>query len=82
MFLNILDKNERKNFLNFTKPYIQAPLVVVTRNDEIFISNISEIEKLLLLLSVIVKVILYFILIFKKIKHFLIKNKKNWFLHK
>lgn len=40
----VMPSNERKNFLNFTKPYIQAPLVVVTRNDEIFISNISEIE--------------------------------------
>jgi len=44
-FLSLLIVSEkRKKFLNFTKPYLQSPLVVVTRNDEIFISNILDIE--------------------------------------
>lgn len=44
-FLSLLIVSEkRKNFLNFTKPYLQSPLVVVTRNDEIFISSILDIE--------------------------------------
>ncbi|QKF77740.1 diguanylate cyclase [Arcobacter defluvii] len=43
-FLSLLIVSEkRKKFLNFTKPYLQSPLVVVTRNDEIFISNILDI---------------------------------------
>lgn len=44
-FLSLLIVSEkRKKFLNFTKPYLQSPLVVVTRNDEIFISSILDIE--------------------------------------
>jgi len=35
---------KRKEFLNFTKPYIHSPLVVITRTDEFFVSNISEIS--------------------------------------
>lgn len=43
--LSLLTISEkRKKFLNFTKPYLQSPLVVVTRNDEIFISDISDIK--------------------------------------
>ncbi len=35
---------ERKKFVNFTKSYIQSPLVVATKTDEIFISDISDIK--------------------------------------
>jgi len=34
---------ERKNYLNFTKPYLDIPLVLVTKNDEIFYADVSAI---------------------------------------
>lgn len=40
----LLSSDKRKEYLNFTKSYIEAPLVIVTRNDEIFLSNISDIS--------------------------------------
>ncbi|MDD2887269.1 MAG: ABC transporter substrate-binding protein [Aliarcobacter sp.] len=40
----LVSTKKRKEFLNFTKPYIQSPLIIVTRNDEIFISDISDIK--------------------------------------
>jgi diguanylate cyclase (GGDEF)-like protein/PAS domain S-box-containing protein len=42
----LLETSKRKDFLNFTNTYIQAPLVIVTRNDEIFISEITDISDL------------------------------------
>ncbi|MGB5867808.1 MAG: transporter substrate-binding domain-containing protein [Arcobacteraceae bacterium] len=40
----LLMYDESKSSLNFTKPYISQPLVIVTRNDELFISNIKDIK--------------------------------------
>ncbi|QKF67329.1 BvgS-like domain-containing diguanylate cyclase (NMT1, PAS domains) [Arcobacter venerupis] len=37
---------KRKEFLDFTNSYIQSPLVIVTRNDELFISEIPDISNL------------------------------------
>ena len=34
---------QRKKYLNFTKPYLNLPLVIVTRIDEFFINSISSI---------------------------------------
>lgn len=35
---------ERKLYMNFTAPYLKIPLVLVTKNDEIFYSDISAIS--------------------------------------
>jgi diguanylate cyclase (GGDEF)-like protein/PAS domain S-box-containing protein len=40
----VVPTEKRKEYLNFTKSYIQSPLVIVTRNDEIFLSNISDVS--------------------------------------
>lgn len=40
----LISTQKRKEFLNFTKTYIQSPLIIVTRIDELFIPNISDIE--------------------------------------
>jgi polar amino acid transport system substrate-binding protein len=35
---------ERKLYMDFTKPYLEIPLVLVTRNDEIFYSDVTKIK--------------------------------------
>jgi polar amino acid transport system substrate-binding protein len=35
---------ERKMYMNFTQPYLKIPLVLVTRNDEIFYSDVTAIQ--------------------------------------
>lgn len=43
IFSLVMPTPERKKFLNFTKPYIRTPLVVVTKIDEQFIDKIESI---------------------------------------
>jgi len=40
----VIDTPEREKYLNFTQPYIDFPLVVFTRRDNEFISNIEDIS--------------------------------------
>lgn len=40
----VMPTPERKLYMNFTKPYLQIPLVLVTRNDEIFYSDVALIK--------------------------------------
>ncbi len=41
-----MESLERKSYLDFTKPYIDIPLVLVAKNDEIFYSDVSSIKNL------------------------------------
>lgn len=43
IFSLVMPTKERKKYLNFTKPYLQIPLVIVTKIDEFFINDISKI---------------------------------------
>ena len=40
----VMPTPERKLYMDFTKPYLQIPLVLVTRNDEIFYSDVAVIK--------------------------------------
>jgi diguanylate cyclase (GGDEF)-like protein/PAS domain S-box-containing protein len=42
----LAETSKRKEYLDFTNTYIQSPLVIVTRNDELFISDIPDISNL------------------------------------
>jgi diguanylate cyclase (GGDEF)-like protein/PAS domain S-box-containing protein len=42
----LAETSKRKEYLDFTNTYIQSPLVIVTRNDELFISEIPDISNL------------------------------------
>jgi len=35
---------ERQHYLNFTRPYIRFPLVIATRNEELFVSDLNEVK--------------------------------------
>ncbi|PKH02767.1 hypothetical protein CXF72_09920 [Psychromonas sp. MB-3u-54] len=37
------ETTERKEYLNFTEPYLQTPIVIATRSDELFIDDINKI---------------------------------------
>ncbi|MDY0051875.1 MAG: diguanylate cyclase [Aliarcobacter sp.] len=39
----VMETEERNKFLNFTKPYIETPLVLITKNEEFYISNIEDV---------------------------------------
>lgn len=43
IFSLIMPTETRKSFLNFTEPYLESPLVIVTNMDELFIDQISNI---------------------------------------
>jgi polar amino acid transport system substrate-binding protein len=38
-----METKQRKEYMNFTKPYISSPLVIATKHDKLFISDIKEI---------------------------------------
>lgn len=38
-----METEERKTYMNFTKPYLSIPLVVATRNDEFFVADLTKI---------------------------------------
>ena len=40
-----LSTKERRKFLNFTKPYLETPLIIATRMDELFVDNISSVKE-------------------------------------
>jgi diguanylate cyclase (GGDEF)-like protein len=40
----MMETPSRREYLNFTKPYLVTPMVVVTKLEELFISNIKELE--------------------------------------
>ncbi|NOX15813.1 MAG: diguanylate cyclase, partial [Epsilonproteobacteria bacterium] len=40
----VVDTKERREYLNFTKPYLSTPLVIATKLDKIFINNLKSIE--------------------------------------
>jgi len=37
------ETKKRSQYLNFTKPYLKLPLVIATKNDKPFVSNVNEI---------------------------------------
>ncbi|MBU1233688.1 MAG: transporter substrate-binding domain-containing protein [Proteobacteria bacterium] len=37
------ETSERKEYLNFTEPYVRMPIVIATRSDELFIDDINKI---------------------------------------
>uniref|UniRef100_UPI004047F15B diguanylate cyclase domain-containing protein n=1 Tax=Aliarcobacter sp. TaxID=2321116 RepID=UPI004047F15B len=39
-----METEERKKYFSFTNTYLESPLVLITRNDEFFISNIKDIR--------------------------------------
>jgi signal transduction histidine kinase/CheY-like chemotaxis protein len=39
----VQETSERKEYLNFTEPYLQTPIVIATRSDELFIDDINKI---------------------------------------
>lgn len=39
----VMQTSQREEFMRFTKPYLTFPLVIVTRNDEIYIDDIKNI---------------------------------------
>ncbi len=39
-----VDTKSRREYLNFTKPYLSTPLVIATKLDKIFINNLKSIE--------------------------------------
>jgi signal transduction histidine kinase/CheY-like chemotaxis protein len=39
----VQETTERKEYLNFTEPYLQTPIVIATRSDELFIDDINKI---------------------------------------
>ena len=44
IFSLVMPTKERREYLNFTKPYLKVPLVIVTNLDEIFISDITNVS--------------------------------------
>jgi ABC-type nitrate/sulfonate/bicarbonate transport system substrate-binding protein/signal transduction histidine kinase/PAS domain-containing protein len=38
-----METDERKEYMNFTKSYIQSPLVIATKYDKLFIANIEDV---------------------------------------
>ncbi len=44
IFSLAMKTTKRKKYMNFTKPYITAPLVVATTNDKFFISKIKDLQ--------------------------------------
>ena len=41
----VMPTPERRKLYNFTKPYLKVPLVVVSRNKELFVDDVSQLEK-------------------------------------
>ena len=39
----VMQNKERLKYFNFTKPYIKTPLVIITKNEEFYISNILDV---------------------------------------
>jgi diguanylate cyclase (GGDEF)-like protein/PAS domain S-box-containing protein len=39
----VMQNKERVKYFNFTKPYIETPLVIITKNEEFYISNILDV---------------------------------------
>ncbi|HEY7865644.1 MAG TPA: transporter substrate-binding domain-containing protein [Psychromonas sp.] len=39
----VQETTQRKEYLNFTEPYLQTPIVIATRSDELFIDDINKI---------------------------------------
>jgi diguanylate cyclase (GGDEF)-like protein/PAS domain S-box-containing protein len=39
----VMETPDRKKYFNFTKTYVESPLVMITRNEEFYISNIEEV---------------------------------------
>ena len=40
----VMETPERKKYMNFTKPYLNIPLVVATTNDKFFISDLQKLK--------------------------------------
>ncbi|NVJ54338.1 MAG: transporter substrate-binding domain-containing protein [Campylobacteraceae bacterium] len=45
IFSLVMPIEERKEFLNFSKPYLEIPLVLATKDNEVFIDDITEVTK-------------------------------------
>jgi len=43
IFSLVMPTDERRKFLNFTKPYLKSPLVIVTKVEELFVDNIASV---------------------------------------
>ena len=41
----VMPTPERRKHYDFTKPYLRVPLVVVSKNDELFIDDVTQIDK-------------------------------------
>jgi diguanylate cyclase (GGDEF)-like protein/PAS domain S-box-containing protein len=39
----VMENKERTKYFNFTKPYIETPLVIITKKEEFYISNILDV---------------------------------------
>ena len=44
IFSLAMSTSDRKKYMNFTKPYISTPLVIATKMDKLFISNVESIK--------------------------------------
>lgn len=44
IFSLAMETQKRKEYMNFTKPYITSPIVIATTNDKFFISDVEEIK--------------------------------------
>ncbi|WP_129007731.1 PAS domain-containing protein [Arcobacter sp. CECT 8983] len=45
IFSLVMPTKERKLYLNFTKPYLEIPLVLATKESEVFIDDITKVKK-------------------------------------
>ena len=45
IFSLVMPTPERLEYLNFSKPYLEIPLVIATNNDALFISSLNQVKK-------------------------------------